>query len=379
MKKILYLLSALSLFACNSGSEPKEQDKKEAKSADAKVVQLNEQQLQQTKLSYVKAVKQRMGATIRVNGLIDVPPQNMVSISMPMGGYLKSTKLLPGMHFNKGDVIAVMEDVKYVELQQEYLIAKSKLKLVEKEYERQRELNLSRASSDKTFQQSLEAKESAAVTLKSLAEKLRIIGLDPNALAEQSISRELPVRAPITGFVSAVNVNVGKYVNPTDVLFELVNPDDIHLSLNVFERDVESLFLGQKVIAFSNNHPDRKYPCEIILIGKKVGEERSINVHCHFEKYDNSLVPGTYMNATILGREREVLVLPDDAVVHDGNNHFLFVKETSGAFRMVKAEAGISANGFTEIVSVEGASLENDEFVNQGSYTLWMKLHSVEE
>jgi cobalt-zinc-cadmium efflux system membrane fusion protein len=60
-----------------------------------------------------------------VNGKIDVPPQNMVSISVPLGGYLKSTKLLEGMHISKGEVIAIMEDQQYIQLQQDYLTAKA--------------------------------------------------------------------------------------------------------------------------------------------------------------------------------------------------------------------------------------------------------------
>jgi hypothetical protein len=40
--------------------------------------------------------------------------------------------------------------------------------------------------------------------------------------------------------VSKVNVNIGKYVNPSDVLFELINPDDIHLNLKVYEKILET-------------------------------------------------------------------------------------------------------------------------------------------
>ena len=83
------------------------------------------------------AVKREVSEILKLNGKIDVPPQNLVSVSIPMGGYLKSTDLLPGMMVKKGQVIATLEDQQYVQLQQDYLLAKVKLKTVEAEYFRQ--------------------------------------------------------------------------------------------------------------------------------------------------------------------------------------------------------------------------------------------------
>ena len=72
-------------------------------------------------------MRKEISSILKLNGIVDVPPQNMVSISVPLGGYLRSTSLLPGMHVRKGDVIAVMEDQQYIQLQQDYLTAKAKI------------------------------------------------------------------------------------------------------------------------------------------------------------------------------------------------------------------------------------------------------------
>lgn len=89
---------------------------------------------------------------LKVTGKIDVPPQNMVSVSVALGGYLKWTNLLPGMRIKKGDLLAIMEDQQYIQLQEEYLTAKAKLNFAEKDYNRQKELNQIKANSDKIFQ-----------------------------------------------------------------------------------------------------------------------------------------------------------------------------------------------------------------------------------
>jgi len=72
-----------------------------------------------------------------------------------------------------------------------------------------------------------------------------LININPRNLTENSISRSITLTAPFNGFVSKVNVNIGKYVNPTDVLFELVDPSEILLNLMVFEKDLTKLAIGQ--------------------------------------------------------------------------------------------------------------------------------------
>ncbi len=380
MKKQInqYFIIPLLICAFSCGNKHTDQGGQETPAA-ANEVSLDSIQLVQSGLATGSLQSMNIAATVRVSGKIDVPPQNMVSVSMPLGGYLKSTKLLPGMHINKGEVIAVMEDQQYIQLQQDYLMAKAQKKLMEQEYERQKELNISKASSDKVFQQAEATYRNQQITLRAFEEKLRLIGINPAEVNENTLSRAIHLYAPINGYVSKVNVNIGKYVNPTDVLFELVNPEDIHLALTVFEKDMDKLFIGQKVVAYTNNNPAKKYACEIILIGKDVNNERNVVVHCHFEAYDKSLVPGTYMNAEISTLSREALVLPEDAVVSFQNKKFVFTQKGEGFFEMKEINTGITQNGFIEIVNADKANFKDGTIVTKGAYTLLMKMKNTEE
>src|SRR5690606_12587419 len=137
---------------------------------------------------------------LKLNGKIDVPPQSMVSISVPYGGFLKSTTLIPGMRVKKGDVLAVLEDVQFIQLQEDYLTAKAKYTLYESEYKRQKEINQSKASSDKLFEQAKANYELQMVVIKSLEEKLKLIGLQPGNLTAQNISKSIRIYSPINGF-----------------------------------------------------------------------------------------------------------------------------------------------------------------------------------
>lgn len=375
--KSTYLFLLVSLLWMGCSPKEKKTETNDLKTNNEQLAELNEAQLKSANIKLGTLEEKTIASIIKVNGKIDVPPQNMVSVSMPLGGYLKSTKLLPGMHINKGEVIATMEDQQYIQLQQEYLTAKSKLTFIEAEFERQKELNQSKAASDKVLQQIQMEFTNQKVALKSLAEKLKLININPNSVTENNISKSVNIYSPINGFVSKVNVNIGKYVNPADVLFELVNPSDIHLNLMVFEKDLDELYIGQKLVAFTNNNPNLKHPCEIILISKDLSNERYAEVHCHFEDYDKTLIPGMYMNAEIETKSNKALTLPEDAIVNFEGKHYIFISLSKGKFEMIEVTLGLKENGFIEIKN--SSAIEQKKVVISGAYTLLMSLKNKAE
>jgi membrane fusion protein, heavy metal efflux system len=377
MKNIIILAI---LFASLSGCGSKEQSENTTEATtNGNAVELTDAQKKNAGIVTGKLEQKSISSVLRVNGVIDVPPQNLVSISAPLGGYLKSTDLLPGMHINKGQSIAVLEDQQYIQLQQEYLTSKAKLVFTEQEFNRQKSLNESKASSDKVFQQSQADYTSEKVLVKSLYEKLKLIGINPDNLNENNLSRSVNITSPINGFVSKVNMNIGKYAKPEDVLFEIVDPSDIHLALNIFEKDINKLSIGQKLIAYTNNNPEKKYECEIALIGKDFSEDRNVEVHCHFKEYDKNLIPGMFMNAEIEVQSNDAFVLPSDAVVSFENKQYIFIAKGSNQFEMREVKAGITEGDNTEILAEDAKDLSNKNIVMKGAYSLLMKLKNTSD
>lgn len=374
MKHIIIISTVLLLYACGS----KQTDEQTADTAivNETILTLTDAQLKNTQLEIGKLEERNISSIIKVNGKIDVPPQNMVSVSMPLGGYLKTTKLLTGMRVGKGEIIATMEDLQYIQLQQEYLTAKSKLVFAEAEFNRQKELNQSKASSDKVFQQAQMDYNTQKIALSALSEKLKLINVNPQGLSENNLSKAVNIYSPIDGFVSRVNVNIGKYVNPADILFELVNTSDIHLNIKVFEKDLEKLSIGQKVMAY-NNQSDKKHPCEIILISQDLSSERTAEVHCHFLEYDKTLLPGMYMNADIEVKSNHVLTLPEDAIVNFEGKEYVFINDKGKEYSLTEVKTGSKENGFIEILG--GEKISQKSVVTKGAYTLLMKLKNKSE
>ena len=338
---------------------------------------LNDAQMKNAGIETGRIEQKLISSILKVNGKIDVPPQNMISISVPLGGYLKSMKLLEGMYVKKGQIIAITEDQQYIQLQQDYLTAKVQLSMNEKEFERQKELNKTQASSDKVFEQAKATYLSQTILVKSLEEKLKLISINPTTLEVNTISKSINIYSPISGFVSKINVNMGKYISPTDILFELVNPSDIHLALTIFEKDIDKLSIGQSLMAYTNNNPTNKYLCKIILIGKDFSENRTTEVHCHFENYDKNLLPGMYMNAEIDIQSKSFQTLPQEAVVSFKGKNFVFIEKENKQFEMVEIQLGVVQDQYAEINS--NVDLSNKNIVLKGAYSLLMKIKNSEK
>jgi len=374
MKNIIIVLLSLFVFGCKNSQQEQE---KQPNSVNENLISLTKEQLQNFQLSTTELQEKNIHHTLKLNGTIDVPPQNLVSVSSALGGRVQSTKLLPGMHFRKGEILVTLEDNQYIQLQQDYLTTKAQLQNAREEYNRQKELNQSKASSDKVFQQAQADYRILEASLAALEQKLQLIHINSNQISVNNIKRTSNIYAPFDGYVTKVMVNIGKYVSPSDVLFELVDPRDIHLNLKVFEKDWDKIQIGMPVVSYTNNQPDKKYSGKILLVGKNISDERAVEVHAHFDNYDARLIPGMYMNAEIEIPETKNLALPDGCIVSFEGKHFVFKQKDTANFEMIAVEVGSSGDGFTEILNAD--NLKNSKIVLQGAYTLLMVMKNKGE
>jgi cobalt-zinc-cadmium efflux system membrane fusion protein len=312
---------------------------------------LNADQQKMLALQLGNAQTVMMSAALDIQGKIDLPPQNIISVNFPLGGYLRSTKLIPGMRVQKGEVIAIMEDQAIVQLQQDYLSAKAKSSLASLEFERQRNLADANAGTSKNYQQAEAEFRMQQVLVKGLAEKLKLIGMDPALLNESNITGQVQLRSTINGYVSKVNVNTGKYVQPAETMFELIDPDDIHVALTIFEKDLNNIHKGDEVKIHFLNDPSKNYMAEVILVNRGLDENRTALAHCHFKSKPKDLLPGMFVEGQVDIANKRVTALPDDAIVRSGQNQYVFVKKKDNHYEMKTIVAGISKDGNTEILS----------------------------
>ncbi len=376
------LVLFVSLAACQPESPQTVTDAtKKTDSAASNLVSLTSEQYQTVGIELGNTEQRTISGTLKVNGLLDAPPQNLVSISPPMGGFLKSTPLLQGMPVKKGQVIAVIENLDFIQLQQDYLDSKSQLDFLEAEYQRQQELNKENVNAVKTLQQARAQYQSMLAKVQGLQAKLRFINLNPAKIGQGNIQPAIQLYSPITGFVTQVHGNLGSYINATSVLFQIVDPEHLHAELTIFEKDISQIKVGQKV-RFTLANETRERTATVYLIRKEIEADRSVGVHCHLDQEDNNLLPGTYLTAWIETGNEAVPTLPESAIINAGDKKYIFVqkaKTDKGAdFEQIAVQTGNIENGFVEIVSF-GKSKPAHPIVLKGAYDLWATMTNTEE
>lgn len=375
MKKIIFLFSTSLIFtlSCNNDNVIKNNE-----TEPSNTIQLTNKELAEFNFQTDTIKKMLLQSVLHFKGIIDVPPQNIYAISVPMGGYLKETHLLPGTPIKKGQIIAKIEDIQYIQLQEEYLNTKIQLKMLETNYKRQKALLAENATSEKTYEQVETEYLNAKTKLKALEEKLHLINIDPTTLTPETMKRSINILAPFDGYATKINYSVGKYITPSDVLFELVNPSDIHLNLKIYEKDLENITIGQKLVAYTTAQPNKKFHCTIILINKIVNSDRTVDVHCHFDKYEETLIPGTYMQADVFVKNDSVYALPSSAVIFYDNKYYVFIQKTDNTFEMKSVTlSNYQNNGFIGIENHK--ELLKQKIVSSNVNILLMKLKNRAE
>lgn len=374
MKKILLIFISLSILSCSK----EETQTEKTPVATENQITLTDLQIKNSGIESKNLDKLDIANKIFLNGQVDVPPQAMASVSAPSGGYVKVSRFMPGNFVQKGQTLATLENPELVQLQQDYLLAKSDLTYAQQDYARQKDLNANKASSDKVTQKAFNDANNQNITMKATAQKLAAMGINPNTLNANNIRRTFAVISPISGYVSSVNVNIGQYVSPMDKMFDVVNTGDLHLALKVFEKDLNKISVGQKVFAYTNQDPTKKYEARVFIIGKDFTPDRSVLVHCHFANENVALIPGTFMNAEIETNAENALAIPDDAIVTWEEKQYIFEEIKPKTYKMFPVNIGNSENGFTELLNFSAENAKK-RFVTKGAYQLLMSLKNVEE
>jgi cobalt-zinc-cadmium efflux system membrane fusion protein len=373
---LMIIVSSLLAISCNSKSGTTESGEHEV--LPPNTVEMNDAQCKAAGVEYGAAEQKVLSTELKVNGLVNVPPQDLVTISAIMGGYVKSISLVQGSPVAKGQVIAIIENPEFIELQQNYLEGKSKLEYAETEYNRQKDLNKENVSSAKTYQMAMSEYKSLQTTVYALEQKLKLIGIDAKKLQVENISSAISILSPIGGYVKTVSINIGKYVEPTDVIVEIVNTQNLTLELTVFEKDIDKISIGQKISFNLPAKPENKKSAVIYQVGKAINDDKTIKVYATVDNENKNLLPGMYVNAIIETKNDSVTALPKDAVLSFEDKNYIFIfyeKKKEGEklvtlFKLIEVEKGVTENGFTEVTLPKDFDLSKSKIVIKGAYNL---------
>lgn len=237
---------------------------------------------------------------VSFNGTIVLPPQRQATVALTMGGVVKNTSLLPGQQVERGTVLATLENPEFINLQQTYLDSHAQAEYLQTEYERQKTLSNEQAASQKKFQQSKADYLSMKSRLEATAAQLSLLGVNPASLLQNGIQPLLQVKAPISGYVSNVAMNIGKYIQPGEALCEIIDKSAPMLCLTTYEKDLANMKTGSEVEFRVNGMGKMVFHATIVSIGQKVDEvSRSLEVYARINDANQQFRPGMYITARI--------------------------------------------------------------------------------
>lgn len=372
MKNNFYILAVCVLLAaCNNKTTVTEP---EANKAVGTRVTLTNEQLVNGNVTIGSMVKGDISEYITANGLIEVPPQYIATVSAKAPGFVQGIEILPGSYVQKGQVLTLVENNEFLQWQQNYVELLAQLTLTEQEYVRQKTLREEDVNAVKTYQTAsseytvLKSKVSAA------EKKLQMLGFNTEKIKNGELTATISIKSPIAGYVKTVNVNTGKYVNTADAMFEVIDPSHKHIELNVFEKDAARLREGQKIKFKLSSSADKEYDATVYLINKAMDiVTKTVTIHAHSDKDFPEFIPGLYVEAKIITQPVSAYLLNKEAIIIKSDSSFVYILKSNSkegsTFELQPIKTGIESNGKIQILTIQKLS-DSTKVVLSGAYYL---------
>ncbi|MCF2444476.1 efflux RND transporter periplasmic adaptor subunit [Dyadobacter sp. CY345] len=390
----LMLIFFISIYSCKKTSdEVREHDDQQThveeqaahQEPENKEVELNEAQYSASDIVLGNFEKKNLSEVINANGYTKLPPQNQADVSVFMPGIIKSIKVIEGQRVKAGETIATLESPEFPKLQEAYLTSESNLEYLAAEFERQKTLSEENVNAKKAFQKTKSDFENEKVRYNSLKKQLNMLHLASDGVG--NISSTVAVTAPISGYITEVNIKIGSNVQPGNPLFSIVDNSKMHVDLLVYEKDLQKVKPNQTVRFVLTNQDNSEIQGKIFSVGKAFeNETKSVAVHADILNDKQILIPGMYVNALIDIGKNEVNALPVDAVVKADGREFIFIleeihdvsnktgenAESKGSkklyhFQRIEVKSGTAQLGYIQVTPLQ--TLNKDaKIVLEGSY-----------
>ncbi len=409
IKIIIYsVLAILFLSSCTKETkteQPIEEKKAEHEEAPQTVATLTEEQMKAVGVKLGTIEVKELTAMIKANGLLNVPNSNMASVASMFGGVIQTLPIQEGSYVKKGQVIATISNPEFIITQEQYLTVLSRITYAEQEFRRQKELFDNDAGAKKNLQNSSAELKTLRSQKASLSRQLQMMGINPSKVTNANLRNGMVITAPISGTVSKIIAQIGSYVDVSSPVAEIIDNSSIHLDLQVFEKDLPKMKVGQVIQFELTNNPGNSYEAVVYSIGSSFeNESKTIAVHSKGRGNKSGLINGMNITGAVSLSNSSTPAVPNDAIVEADGKFYIFVKtnkkveehtdeeskdpneknkehknETSINFEKIEVVKGSSDMGYTAITTVneidptaqivvKGAFFVNAKLSNSGDH-----------
>jgi membrane fusion protein, copper/silver efflux system len=203
----------------------------------------------------------------------------------------------------------------------------------------------------------INSKTTGGIVAYGRGSRQRLMNLDvPDAaIAAMEKTGSVPIAidwlAPRDGIVLERNAVEGMRAQPGDVLFRVADNSVVWALIDVAERDLGALLVGQAVIVRSRSYPGREFAGKVSVIYPQVNRDtRTARIRIELSNPDFALLPDMYVDAEIeTGDPHPVLAVPDSAVLDTGSRQAVFVEKGQGRFEPRNVKLGHRGGGYVEV------------------------------
>lgn len=321
---------------------------------------LTKRQMETIGLEFGGVLNMKINDFVKTTGTLGLPPNAYASVSPRIDGIIKGNKkYVEGEKIRRGEVVAYVQNPILIEKQQAFMEAQARLKQAELDLDRQRELINADAGVSK-FLQEAEA-EVAVFSSKAmaLAKELKYYGIAAEAVSADNIEDAIAIVCPMSGYISKIDLHEGMYVQPQHSVMSILQDDHLHLELDVFEKDIAKVQVGQKISYSLPALGNQEYIGEVSVMGREFDRtSKTIRVHGHLEGEKPNFVKDLFVNAKIWINDETVDALPEDALIHNGSDSFIYVAvddrdQLEIEFTRIDVIAGVTEDGFTSVKFID--------------------------
>jgi cobalt-zinc-cadmium efflux system membrane fusion protein len=362
---VLALCSAGLLLAdCKVNSEPEEAPP--PKREEGIDLVLGPKSLEAARISTGKPKKVARRARLLVTGSVDFAPSRVARIGPQIAGRVASIRVAPGQTIAKGAVVATLDSVDVGRAQADFLEAKSRMALAESEAAREQRMLDVGATSDRATLASKTELELAKVSVKAAGQRLQTLGAG-TAGGGSSLS----LSSPIGGRVLELSARLGQPVGPTDTLVVVGETTQVWLKVDIYERDLANVKVGDEVWATAIAYPDHTFNGHVDELGTVIDPERRVlTARIVLGNPDEVLRPGMTASARIVStaaQGTEVWSVPRTAVQSIEGQPFVFVDHQGGKFELRPIETGVELE---EGIEIKRGLTGDETLVTDGSFIL---------
>ena len=343
-------------FLSQSKAETSESENQEEE-IDFQNIPLSEKQVKAVDLKMGEAQEREMDAMLHVNGSLVLRAQDMGNVSSLMGGIVKNVYVKEGQMVSRGQVVATIENTDVVTLQREYYTAYKESEMARLELDRQKTLASAGAGIKKTLQMSEKNYKVAQANLLGTGRQLQQMGISTKEVAKGKFTTVFPLRAPISGTVSDMQASLGSYADMQTPLMKIRNNHAVECDLNVFEKDIAKVKVGDQVLVSLTNQPGVNVSGRVYGMNQYLNKgTKSVAVHVKLDaKRGAKLFEGMYVSGQIATGRQLCITLPDKAIVSADGKQYVFAlnqqhsKGGTYSFSRHEVTTGVSNNGYTEV------------------------------